>query len=66
MHFLIDPGVRASEMLGVKLAETDLVAGEVLIRSEKGRKPRYVFLGEQARRSLRQYLKLRTDKHPVL
>jgi integrase/recombinase XerD len=66
MYFLADTGARAAEMLGVMLADINVLTRECLIRSGKGRKPRYVFLGEQARRSLRQYLKLRTDKHPAL
>lgn len=61
MYFLADTGTRASEMLGVMLADTDILTGECLIRSGKGRKPRFVFLGQQTRRSLRQYLKLRKD-----
>ena len=66
LYFLLDTGARASEMLGIKLAEIDVITGEVLIRAGKGRKPRYVFLGEKSRRSLRQYLKLRHDHSPML
>jgi len=63
MHFLMDTGVRASEMIAVTMEDIDLMSGEVLIRAGKGRKPRFVFLGKRTRRSLRQYLKLRTDKN---
>jgi site-specific recombinase XerD len=66
MYVLADTGTRASEMLGVMLADIDILTGECLIKSGKGRKPRFVFLGQIARRSLRQYLKLRHDKHPAL
>jgi integrase/recombinase XerD len=66
LYFLMDTGTRASEMLGVRLTEIDLITGEVLIKSGKGRKPGYVFLGEKSRRSLRQYLKLRHDNSPFL
>ncbi|HLF73689.1 MAG TPA: tyrosine-type recombinase/integrase [Anaerolineales bacterium] len=61
LMFLLDTGARASEMLSVTLNDIDLITGEVLIRQGKGRKARYCFLGEVARRSLRQYLKLRND-----
>lgn len=66
LHFLLDTGARANEMLKMTLNDTNPLTGECLIRQGKGRKPRFVFLGEKARRSLRQYLKLRTDKHPAL
>jgi site-specific recombinase XerD len=61
LYGMLDTGLRASEMLAVTLNDIDLITGEVLIRSGKGRKPRYVFLGDIARRSLRQYLKMRKD-----
>jgi integrase/recombinase XerD len=37
------------------------MTGEILIRSGKGRKPRYVYLGKTARKALRRYLKGRQD-----
>ena len=66
IYFLLDTGSRANEMLKVTINDVNPLTGECLIRQGKGRKPRYVFLGEKTRRSLRQYLKLRTDKHPAL
>lgn len=65
-HFLLDTGARASEMLKLTLADVDQITGECLIRQGKGRKPRFVFLGEKSRRSLRQYLKLRKDSSHAL
>ena len=66
LYGMLDTGLRASEMLAVTLNDIDLITGEVLIRSGKGRKPRYVFLGDIARRSLRQYLKTRKDASNAL
>jgi integrase/recombinase XerD len=61
LYGMLDTGLRASEMLAVTLNDIDLVTGEILVRSGKGRKPRYVFLGDISRRALRQYLKMRKD-----
>lgn len=60
--FLLDTGARALEALSVDLPDLDQVTGAVLIRQGKGRKSRTVFLGQKARKALRAYLKLRTDK----
>lgn len=59
--FLLDTGVRAGELLALDRQDADTLTGDVLIRKSKSRKPRTVFLGKQARRALRSYLKLRTD-----
>lgn len=59
--FLIDTGVRASELLSIGGADIDLSLGAALIRQGKGRKPRSVFVGKATKKALRAYLKLRTD-----
>jgi integrase/recombinase XerD len=59
--FLLDTGVRAGELLALDKQDTDILTGDVLIRKSKSRKPRTVFIGRQARRALRSYLKLRDD-----
>jgi integrase/recombinase XerD len=59
--FLIDTGIRAGEMLALNRQDVNTLTGDVLIRQSKSRKPRTVFLGRQARRALRSYLKLRED-----
>jgi integrase/recombinase XerD len=65
-HFLLDTGVRAGELLALDRQDVDLLTGDVLIRKSKSRKSRTVFLGRQARRSLRSYLKVRDDNmHPL-
>jgi integrase/recombinase XerD len=58
---LLDTGARADEFLGMKLDDLNLVNGEILIRQGKGGKFRTVFLGKSSRRSVRAYLKYRTD-----
>ena len=59
--FLLDSGVRAGELLALDKTDVDILTGDVLIRKSKSRKPRTVFIGRQARRALRAYLKLRED-----
>lgn len=66
MLFLLDTGVRASELLSISLSDLNLITGETLIRLGKGRKPRYVFLGLTSRKAVRAYLKKRNDTLPYL
>jgi len=44
MLFLLDTGVRASELVAINLEDVDPSTGEVLVRVGKGRKPRTVFM----------------------
>ena len=46
--FLLDTGVRASECIGVELADIDWEQSRVLIRHGKGAKEGWVGLGQQA------------------
>ena len=64
--FLLDTGVRASELLAIRRDEINLITGQVLIRMGKGRKPRFVYLGQKARKVLRAYVKTRHDECPYL
>jgi integrase/recombinase XerD len=66
MYVLLDTGLRANELLRIKLAEINLMSGEALIAKTKSRHPRFVFLGDISRRSVRKYLKLRKDDCPYL
>jgi integrase/recombinase XerD len=66
MYFLLDTGLRANELLRIKLSEIDLITGEVLIAKTKSRHPRFVFLGDISRRAIRKYLKMRKDECPYL
>ena len=58
---LLDTGVRAGELLALDRQDVDTLTGDIVIRKSKSRKPRNVFLGRQARRALRSYLRLRKD-----
>lgn len=64
--FLLDTGVRLSELLGLNRNDVNPITGLVQIRQGKGRKPRNVYLGETARLTLKRYLKKRQDIHPAL
>ena len=64
--FLIDTGIRASELCSIKLADYNQVTGEVLIRVGKGRKPRRVFIGRKTRKAIRSYLKKRSNDYDFL
>lgn len=63
--FLLDTGIRAGELCALELADIDLTSGAVLVRQGKGRKPRFVFLAQRARRAFRHYLKKRNDANPA-
>lgn len=52
---LMDTGIRAEELCGIRLEHVGF--DSILIEQGKGRKPRTVFLGRQARKQLRKYLK---------
>jgi integrase/recombinase XerD len=66
MLFLLDTGVRASELVSISLEDVNPTTGDVLVRVGKGRKPRTVYLGSKSRKALRAYLKLRRDKCEAL
>jgi len=63
---LLDTGARANEFLKINLADINQAMGDILIRSGKGGKPRTVFIGKQSRKSIRKYLRLRSDNSPAL
>lgn len=63
---LADTGLRAAELLSINLDEIDLISGEIFIKSGKGDKSRYVYLGKKARLAVRRYLRNREDDHPAL
>ena len=66
LYFLLDTGVRASELLSINIEDVNQAKGEILIRQGKGCKPRYVFIGRQTKRALRHYLNHRKDDSPAL
>jgi len=66
MLFLLDTGVRASELVSINLEDINPITGEVLVKVGKGRKPRTVYLGSKSRKALRIYLRLRQDNSNAL
>ncbi len=56
---LLDTGLRASEMLGLDLADFDIATGSLTVRRGKGGKGRIVFMGQTGRRALRAWLRVR-------
>jgi len=59
--FLLDTGVRASELISISTQDINFITGEVTIKQGKGKKDRRVYLGSKSRKALRTYLKLRRD-----
>ena len=59
--FLLDSGLRLAEFLALNKEDVNMITGEILVRSGKGRKPRNAYLGDISRRLLRKYLNLRID-----
>jgi site-specific recombinase XerD len=64
--FLLDTGARAFEVCGLDLGDVDLVLGTCVVRSGKGGKSRQIVIGRKTRRTLRAYLRLRSDSNPAL
>lgn len=61
LTFLMDTGVRASELVSLDRDDVNLVTGAVFVRHGKGDKGRNVFLAKTARRYLRRYLNARGE-----
>lgn len=66
MLFLLDSGVRASELLAIELEDINLVNGSIIIKLGKGRKDRNVYIGAKTRKAIRSYFKERHDACTVL
>ena len=64
--FLLDTGVRASELLSINIEDINQARGDILIRHGKGNKPRYVYIGKYSKRAIRKYLNNREDDNPAL
>jgi integrase/recombinase XerD len=66
--FLLDTGLRASELCALRIRDVDMSTGEVIIRhgkegGAKGAKGRTVFIGKATKRTLWRYLVERGDKN---
>ena len=64
LELLFSTGLRVSELTSLN-ADLDLSKDEFSIRG-KGEKVRVVFLSEQAKKSIKEYLKARKDMHDAL
>jgi len=64
--FLLDTGVRASELLSLNIEGVDLSTGHCEIRKGKGGKFRKVIIGETTVFSTSIYLEHRQDQNPAL
>lgn len=60
--FLVDTGVRASELCDLKIGDVDMEEGAVQIRRGKGEKARTVYIGAVTREALWRYLSKRKFK----
>lgn len=61
MLFLLDTGVRLSELVGIKLTDLKMAENEVIITQGKGGKQRRVFLSPKTKETLKKYLRVRGD-----
>lgn len=59
-------GLRISEALNVKVFDFNLDAKELIIRKGKGGKQRLIYLNSKIANSIKEYLKVRTDKGDYL
>jgi integrase/recombinase XerD len=57
--FLLDTGLRASELLGVNVGDVEIETGRVKVRHTKNGRQRVAFVGEHARVALGRYLEFR-------
>lgn len=58
--FLLDTGVRASELIALNVADIDMKSGAVSVRLGKGKKDRTVHTGAKTRKSLVRYMATRS------
>jgi len=59
--FLLDTGVRVSELVGVKISDIRINENEVIIAKGKGGKQRRVFVSIKTKGVLKNYLRIRGD-----
>ena len=59
MLTLLDSGLRASELAGLRMSDFDKDRGQLMIRHGKGDKRRVVYLGDSARKALWKYMTTR-------
>lgn len=72
LELLFSTGMRISELVSLNLADIDLTADHFSIRDRKiyvmgkGKKQRFVYLTDRAKKFIEEYLKLRNDDLPAL
>lgn len=59
--FMLDTGLRVSEVCDLVMSDVDLRTGVVQVRRGKGGKPRVVIMGRTARLAILEYLDVRKD-----
>jgi site-specific recombinase XerD len=59
LMFLLDSGLRSRELLDLNVDDVDLFSGQVFVKSGKGNKSRYVYIGAKTRKVVRKYLQTR-------
>ncbi len=61
LYLLLDTGLRAQELIGVKISDVDLDKGEIRVRRGKYGEERIVFLTSITRRILSEWLKIHSS-----
>lgn len=64
--FLLDSGVRASELAALKIGHVDVKTGVVHVHSGKGQKGRTTYIGATTRKYLHRYLRTRGELTPEM
>jgi len=54
--FLLDSGVRASELVALNVGDVDIATGSVVVHQGKGQKDRVTYIGVKTRKQLKRYL----------
>lgn len=63
---LLDTGLRAAELISLRLADVNTATGEITVCNGKGGKHRIVFLGTRSRREVSRYLRMRQARPDAL
>lgn len=61
---LLDTGLRSSELCNLTVGDLDLSRDQLRVRQGKGRKDRFVYLGQAARKAIWKYLTTRSPAPP--
>jgi integrase/recombinase XerD len=62
--FLLDSGVRAGELVALKMEDVDMRTGVVAVHAGKGQKGRTTYIGAKTRKQLKRYLAQRGRAKP--